>query len=194
MIRGALSGTDGWTRNQWLRGWWMWVGRTYLNFMHDVANVDADSSGETEEDKKDEEEYWKTGRCKVEEEIENLFLCIFRQFRGWARVGHFHFWKQTSNLALLMPRGLSLNIRHNIHSISDTCAIKRASSFLRGSWKLVLTENKHVITNQMERQYQSDGGREVQVQYVHGDNGQHKQSLQYQFLWGNWIIGWFIND
>ena len=32
-------------------------GKTYLNFMHDVANVNADSSGETEEDKKDEEEY-----------------------------------------------------------------------------------------------------------------------------------------
>ena len=64
----------------------------------------------------------------------------------------------------LSPWGLSLNIRHNIHSISDTCAIKRASSFLGRSWKLVLTENKHVITNQMERQYQNDGGREVQVQ------------------------------
>ena len=154
MIRGALSGTDGWTRNQW--GWWMWVGKTYLNFMHDVANVDADSSGETEEDKKDEEEDWKTGRHKVEKKVENLLLLIFRQIGGWARVRHFlgraHFWKQTSHLALPM-RPQSLNIRHNIHSISDTCAIKRASSFLRGSWKLVLTENKHVITKQMERQY-----------------------------------------
>ena len=34
----------------------MVLGKTYLYFMHDVANVNADSSGEAEEDKKDEEE------------------------------------------------------------------------------------------------------------------------------------------
>ena len=141
---------------------WIWD-LTYLHFMHNVANVDTDSPWETKKDKEDEEEYWKTGRCKVEEEIENLFLCIFRQFRGWARVGHFHFWKQTSNLALLMPRGLSLNIRHNIHSISDTCAIRRAEKSreqLLGSWyswKQVLTENKHVTSSQIK--YLSDGAR-----------------------------------